>query len=182
MNTHGGPIAKKVRPHRLAFLLLTHSPAKFLFDLGLRWHPPAKFILDIAAEGGSRGTVALSYFLDNYGQNHTDYKDYTAYAQENIAFVPAIQKGEKKLVKPVEAFSIPEWEPLGFPVVDPTLGKDAVYKLGIKEHPPTSQLVSFLKTSPPTTKAQACEWFGILSRRISGLYNNQSYECSRADL
>ena len=130
--------------------------------------------MDIAAEGGSRGTVALSYFLDNYGQNHTDYKDYTAYAQENISFVPAIQKCEKKLAKPVEVFSVPEWEPLGFPVVDPALGKDAIYKLGIKEHPSTSQLVNLLKTSPPTTEAQAQEWFGILSRRISGLCDIRS--------
>jgi len=126
--------------------------------------------------------IALNYFLDNYGQNHTDYKDYTAYAQDNIAFVPAVQRGKKKLVKPVEAFSTPEWEPLGFPVLDITLGKDAVYKLGIKEHPPTSQLVNFLKTSPPTTEVQAREWFGVLSRRISGLCNILSDGCVCTDL
>ena len=114
---------------------------------------------------------ALGYFLNNYGQNHTDYKDYIAYARENIAFVPAIQKGEKKLVKPVEAFSVPDWGALGFPILDPTLGKDAVDKLGIKEHPPTSQLVALLEKSPPTTESQACEWFGILSCCIPGLCN-----------
>ena len=126
--------------------------------------------------------VALGYFLDNYGQNHTDYKDYTAYARENVAFVPAIQKGEKRFVKPVEAFSVPDWGPLGFPILDPTLGKDAVDKLGIKEHPPTSQLVDLLKMSPPTTESLACEWFGILSSHIPGLCNTQSHKCVHTDL
>jgi len=157
------------------------SLAKFLLDLGLRWYPPAKVLLDIAAEGGPRGVAALDYFLENYGQNHTDYKEYTAYAKENIAFVPAIQKGQKKLVKPVEVFAKPDWETLGFPILDPTLEEDAVYKLGIKEHPPTSQLVNCLKTSPPTTEAQAREWFGVLSRRISGLCNIQSDKCACVD-
>ena len=155
------------------------SPAQFLFILGLRRYPPAEVVLDIAAKGGSQGTVALHYFLDNY-KSHMDYRDYTTYACENIAFVPAIQRGEKKLAKPVEVFSNPDWESLGFHVLDSTLGKGAVDKLGIMEHPPTSQVVHCLKASPPTTESQACKWFGILSHRISGLCNIQSekYVCA----
>jgi hypothetical protein len=105
------------------------------------------------------------------------YADYTADAHANIAFVPAIHRGEKKLAKPLEVFSNPDWQTLGFPVLDPTLRQDAANRLKIKEHPPTDQLVRTLEASPPTTEAQAREWFGVLSRRISGLCNAQSDEC-----
>ncbi|KAF9644423.1 hypothetical protein BDM02DRAFT_3272450 [Thelephora ganbajun] len=138
--------------------------AKFLFNLGLRRHPPTEVILSIAAKDEPQRGVALNYFLDHYMQKYTDY---TADAHANIAFVPAIHKGDKKLAKPLEVFSNPDWQLLGFPVLDPTLRQDAVNKLKIKEHPPTNHLVRFLEASPPTTEAQAREWFGVLSRRVS---------------
>lgn len=115
----------------------------------------------------------MNYFLDNYIQKYTDY---TIDAHANIAFVPAIHRGEKKLVKPLEVFSNPDWQLLGFPILDPALRQDAANKLKIKEHPPTNQLVRLLEESPPTTEAQAREWFGVLSRRISGLCNASSGE------
>jgi len=152
-------------------VLTLPSPAKFLFNLGLRRFPPTEVILDIAAKDGPQGTIALNYFLDNYIQK---YADYTIDAHANIAFVPAIHRSEKKLVKPLDVFSNPEWQLLGFPVLDPTLRQDAVSKLKIREHPPTHQLVRLLESSPPTTEAQAREWFGVLSRRISGSYNSKS--------
>lgn len=148
--------------------VLTLPPAKFLFSLGLRRFPPIEVILGIAAKGEPQGTVALNYFLDNYIQKYTDY---STNAHANIAFVPAIHRGEKKLAKPLEVFSNPDWQLLGFPVLNPTLRQDAVSKLKIKEHPPTDQLVRLLETSPPATEAQAREWFGVLSRRISGVCN-----------
>jgi len=147
--------------------------AKFLFNLGLRRYPPTEVILGIASKGEPLGTVALGYFLDNYIQKYTDY---TIDAHANIAFVPAVHRGEKKLAKPLEVFSNPDWQSLGFPTFDPILRQDAVSKLKIKEHPPTNQLVHLLETSPPTTEAQAREWFGILSRRISGMCDAQSDE------
>ena len=104
------------------------------------------------------------------------YTGYTANAHANIAFVPAIHNGEKKLAKPLEVFSNPDWQTFGFLVLDPTLRKDAANKLKIREHPPTKQLVRLLETSPPVTKDQACEWFEILSRRIPGLSNARSGE------
>ena len=126
--------------------------------------------MGIAAKDEPRRTIALDYFLDNCMQKYTDY---TVDAYANIAFVPAIHRGQKKLVKPLEVFSNLEWQSLGFPVLDPGLRQDAVTKLKIKEHPPTNQLVRLLQTSPPTTEAQAREWFGVLSRRISGFCNPQ---------
>ena len=142
--------------------------AKFLFTLGLKRSPPMDVILGIAAKDGPQGAAALNYFLDNYERR---YMDYTANNHGNIAFIPAIHRGEKKLVKPLEVFSNLDWQLLGFPILDPSLTRrqDAITRLKIVEHPPTNDLVHLLETSPPTTKDQACEWFGILSRRISGL-------------
>lgn len=158
---------------RVYCVLIQSSTAKFLFNLGLRRYPPTEIILEIAAKDEPQRTVALNYFLDNYIQKYTDY---TADAHANLPFVPAIHKGEKKLGKPLEVFSNPDWQSLGFPILDPALRQDAVNKLKIKEHPPTSQLVRLLEASPPGTQAQAREWFGILSRRISGLFNSKPDE------
>lgn len=154
-------------------MLIPPSLAKFLFNLGLKQYPPTKVILGIAAKGEPQGTVALDYFLENSSANYTDY---TVKAYASIAFVPAIHKGQKELVKPLGVFSNPDWQLLGFPILDPSLRDDAADKLQIKEHPPTNQLVLLLKESPPTTEAQAGKWFEVLSRRIPGLCNLQSDE------
>jgi len=147
------------------------SPAKLMFSLGLRQCPPTEVILGIAAKGGPQSAAALDYFLNNHMQKYTDY---TANAHAHIAFVPAIHRGERKFAKPLEVFSNPDWESLGFPVLDPALRMDAMNILQIKDHPTTHQLVHLLEGSPPTSEAQACEWFGVLSRCISGKYNGWS--------
>ena len=149
-------------------------PAKFLFNLGLRQHPSTEVILDIAAKSEPQRTVALDYFLDNHRQKYTDY---TAAAYADVAFVPAVCRDEKKLEKPLEVFSNPDWQPFGFPVLDPALRQDAVNVLQIQEHPPTDQLICRLEESPPAAEDQAREWFAILSRRIPGLYYARSDEC-----
>ena len=154
-------------------MLKLPSPAKFLFNLGLKQYPPTEVILGIAARGGAQGTAALGYFLDNCMQKYTDY---AAAAYANIAFAPAIHVDGKKLVKPLEVFSNPDWQSLGFHILDPNLRRDAVNILQIEEHPPTDQLVRRLEESPPTTQDQAREWFGLLSRRISGPCSVQSGE------
>ena len=153
--------------------LISRFPARFLFSLGLRRHPPTDIILGVAAGDEPQRTAALDYFLDNHMQKYTDY---TADAHAGIAFVPAIHNGVKKLAKPLEVFSNPDWRSLGFLVLDPALREDAAIKLKVQEHPPTDQLVRLLETSPPVTHGQACEWFGILSRRISGPRNGRSDE------
>jgi len=180
---------------------MLQPPAKFLFKLGLRRHPPIQVILGIAAGDEPQRTVALSYFLDNYMQKYRDYwgyrgcgnyrdstdsmdstdhpdyttsvcyEDYDPNANGSIAFVPAVHRGEKKLVRPLGVFTGPDWQSLGFPVLDPNLRKDAANKLKIKEYPSTNQLIHLLEVSPPTTESQAREWFGVLSRRVPGSYN-----------
>ena len=154
-----------------SILMPPPTPAEFLFSLGLRRHPSAEVILDIAAKGEPQRTAALDYFLDNYRQK---YADYTATAYESTAFVPAIRRGEKELAKPLEVFASPDWQSLGFPILDPDLRRDAGNVLQIKEHPSTDQLVLCLEEFPPTTEGQAHEWFTILSRRMPGVYHSQS--------
>ena len=106
------------------------------------------------------------------------YADYTVDAHASTAFVPAIHADEKKLVKPLEVFSNHNWRSLGFPVIDHNR-RDAANILQIREHPPIAQLVRRLEESPPTTEDLAREWFGILSRCISGPYGYsvRSNEC-----
>lgn len=84
----------------------------------MRQHPLTEEILGIAAQGEPQRTVVLDYFLDNYRQK---YMDYTTTAYANIAFVPAICGDEKRLAKPLEVFSNPDWQLLGFSVLDPDL-------------------------------------------------------------
>ena len=52
--------------------------------------------------------------------------------------------------------------------MDPTLQGGAASKLKLNKHPPTSELVTLLKRSPPKDKATARQWFQALSGRISG--------------
>jgi hypothetical protein len=52
--------------------------------------------------------------------------------------------------------------------VDPTLQDGAASKLKLNNHPPTSQLVTLLKSSPPGDEATARQWFQALSGRVSG--------------
>ena len=134
----------------------------------MKRYPPTEVILGIAANREPQGAVALDYFFNNYGEK---YADYTVTTHADIAFVPAIHRGQKTLEKPLGVFSNPDWKLLGFPVLNPNLRRDAVSILQIKEHPPTEQLVHCLEESPPTTEHKACEWFKLLSRHIPGLCN-----------
>jgi hypothetical protein len=65
--------------------------------------------------------------------------------------------------------SNPEWSILGFSVTSQNLPADALAKLKIKQHPPTSQIVALLEKLPPKDGAEAKSWFDILSGRIHGL-------------
>ena len=156
------------------YILTLPSPAMFILKLGLKRYPPMAIVLSIAAKGEPQRTAALNYFLENRMQK---YKGYSANAYANIAFVPAIRGGEKILAKPLEVFSNPDWQLLGFTVLDPGLEQAAAGLLQIKAHPPTNQLVRLLEVSPPTTEAQACKWFGVLSYCRSGLCIAWSNEC-----
>ena len=154
-------------------MLTLLSLAVFLFSLGLKRYPPTKVILGIATKDEPQRVIALNYFLDNASPK---YMDYTAKAHAGIAFIPAIHKGKRFLAKPLEVFSSPDWQLLDFPILDPSLRNDAASKLKIKAHPSANQLVHLLKVSPPTTKVQACEWFGVLSHQVPCLCNIQSDE------
>ena len=53
--------------------------------------------------------------------------------------------------------------------MDPTLQGGAAGKLKLKKHPPTSELVTLLKRSPPGDEAAARQWFQALSGLVSGI-------------
>ncbi len=44
----------------------------------------------------------------------------------------------------------------------------AASKLKLKNHPPTTELVTLLETSPPEDEATARKWFEALSSRVPG--------------
>ena len=142
-------------------------------------------LLTLAASADSHvRSVALKYFLDN---RTTKYSDYKLSAVAHIAFVPAVRGNTECLVKPSEvsrrsschrerylmlvwqAFASHNWAKFGLPVAK--LDQDAVVKLGIPEHPPTSVLVSILQDNPPDNEAVARDWFGSLTSRIAGEFD-----------
>jgi len=55
--------------------------------------------------------------------------------------------------------------------VDPTLPDGAASKLKLKNHPPTSELVTLLEKSPPGDEATARQWFEALHGRVSGRFS-----------
>ena len=52
--------------------------------------------------------------------------------------------------------------------MDPALRDGAASKLKLKNHPPTSELVTLLEKSPPGDEAMAQKWFEALSSRVPG--------------
>ncbi|EIN13823.1 hypothetical protein PUNSTDRAFT_117488 [Punctularia strigosozonata HHB-11173 SS5] len=139
--------------------------AKLLFKLGLRRFPPLKDVIELAASQnvGIR-TKALRYFLDNHRDRYNSY-DPEEFAQ--VSFVPATDGKNTRLGTPKEVFVGLEWSALGFLVVEPSLRNDALAKLKIREHPPTSMLVALLQNSPPKTHAVAQQWFTVLASRVT---------------
>ena len=156
--------------------ILIQSPAMFLFNLGLKPQPPADLVLGIAAAGGPATKIALNYFLDLFSRGDPDY---TSYRHKSISFIPAMHNRQKKLLKPSEVCSQPDWHLLGFPILDPTLTRknELIIAMSIKGWPSTSDLLELLKITPPSTYEQAHEWFKILSQRVSGLCNGWLNEC-----
>lgn len=52
--------------------------------------------------------------------------------------------------------------------MDPELIDGAAVKLKLKNHPPTSELVTLLERFPPEDEATARQWFEVLSGRVPG--------------
>jgi hypothetical protein len=52
--------------------------------------------------------------------------------------------------------------------MDPQLLDGAAAKLKLKNHPPTSELVTLLERFPPGDEAIARQWFEVLSGRVPG--------------
>jgi hypothetical protein len=54
------------------------------------------------------------------------------------------------------------------------LHDDALAKLKIRKHPPSSLLVALLEQSPPQSDVQARKWFSILAGRVAGAFSGHS--------
>lgn len=69
-----------------------------------------------------------------------------------------------------QVFAHQEWAELGYSVVDPNLSQDAITKLRLQQHPPTSLIViRFSGGMHPKDEQQAIRWFSILASRIPGM-------------
>lgn len=72
------------------------------------------------------------------------------------------------LIEHLQVFTQEDWLLMGFPVIERTLKNDDMHsKLKIREHPPTSQLVSLLERQPPQDEETARKWFSVLAGRIA---------------
>ncbi|KAF8070283.1 hypothetical protein FPV67DRAFT_1486835 [Lyophyllum atratum] len=139
--------------------------AKFLFELGLLRFPPLPVLVNLCASTDSDiRAVALKYLLDNIG---THYKDYDPSNFGEVAFIPAVKSSKPCMGTFKEVFSNSDWATMGFLVTHPSLHIDAVSKLKVKQHPPTSLIVDLLERTHPKDESEARSWFSILASRIS---------------
>ena len=172
---------KVSREHLSHIQLYSRRSAKLLYKLGLRRYPPLDVILNLAASPDLKiRSFALKYFLDNHQSRYPDYRP-SSYA--DIAFVPATKDTVPCLCKPGEVCLLPfhriryligqqvfashRWATIGLPIVSNALGADAIAKLGIRDHPPTSTLVSLLEKNPPENSETARRWFASMAYRIA---------------
>lgn len=139
--------------------------AKFLFELGLLRFPPLPVLINLCASTDSNiRSIAFRYLLDNMG---THYKNYDPSNFDDVAFIPAVKSSKPCVGTFKEVFSNSDWAVMGFLVTHPTLHLDAVSKLKVKQHPPTSLIVDLLERTPPKDEAEARLWFSVLAGRIS---------------
>ncbi|KAI0933780.1 hypothetical protein AcW1_005516 [Taiwanofungus camphoratus] len=145
--------------------------AKFLFRLGLRRSPPLPEILNLAASTNENvRTAALKYFLDNVT---TKYPNYDPADFAELPYIPALRGDEPCMAKPFEVYASPMWALLHFLIVKLSLKNEALTKLKIQEHPPTSRLVSLLEKSPPQNEVVARQWFEAMASRISDFTSSE---------
>ncbi|KAF5386054.1 hypothetical protein D9615_002424 [Tricholomella constricta] len=151
--------------------------AKFLFELGLIRYPALAVLINLCASTDTHiRTAALKYLLDNMV---THYKNYEPSAFEDVAFIPAIKSSKPCLGTLREVFSKADWAIMGFLITPPTLHLDAVSKLKIKQHPPTSLIVDLLGRTPPKDEVEARSWFSVLAGRVSDFSSQELQRLSQ---
>ncbi|ODV90159.1 hypothetical protein CANCADRAFT_31206 [Tortispora caseinolytica NRRL Y-17796] len=141
--------------------------AKFLVKLGLIDHIPIDKWSALVSQKNitpERRLKLLHYYFQNY--------DSKTYCVKSISS-PIIPDNKGNLHAVNECFTDPDVECFGFPIVQSDIRREA-WKLNIKEHPSTQQLIDMLMKSPPRTKAAANAQFSLMSKMVQQL--------SRADL
>ncbi|KAG5646295.1 hypothetical protein DXG03_003892 [Asterophora parasitica] len=151
--------------------------AKFLFELGLIRYPALAVLINLCASTDTHiRTVALKYLLDNMA---THYKHYDSSHFGDVAFIPAIKSSEPCLGTLKEVFFNADWAIMGFLVTASTLPLDAVSKLKIRQHPPTSVIVDLLERTPPKDDTQARSWFSVLAGRVADFSSQELQRLSQ---
>ncbi|CAG8627407.1 1281_t:CDS:10 [Acaulospora morrowiae] len=134
--------------------------AKFLIDIGLNEHPPLQVILKLASPITmlSIRDKALKYFVENFKNRYS--QNYNANTVQ-FKFLPCTKLDV--YAKPLECFSNPECDVMGFNVLRQDLRFQAE-ELGIKQHPSGKQLIDKL-LDPPKSVNDARSIFNYLASR-----------------
>ncbi|KAJ3776520.1 hypothetical protein FB446DRAFT_721234 [Lentinula raphanica] len=151
--------------------------AKFLFDLGLQRYPSLTTIIDLCASPKPQiRAVAFKYLSDNI---KTKYEGYDPQEFHSKKFIPASKNSSPYLGSTEEVLSGQEWGALGLPVLASNVGLDVGSKLGLREHPTATFMMSFLENSPPKDMSQATLVFSLMSNRISDFSSSQLQKLSQ---
>lgn len=139
--------------------------ARFLYQLGLKRLPNVEDLLIMASDESvpHRQARALQYFLEHFDSNYT-----TTYnpVKQDLAFVPVLQRGEKRLAKPSEAFTSAGAAVMGFSILHPEYQTQAS-KFRLSHHPTPTALVRALVNAPPGTHDDARPIFAYLATQAS---------------
>jgi len=145
--------------------------AKLLHRLGLRKYPPLDLTVKLCASSEPDiRSASFKYLIDSIPSRYPDYK------RENfghIAFIPAVNDSGPCIGTPNEVFVSHQWKVLGFSVVEDTVRDIAVSKLGLKEHPPATRIVSLLEKTSPQDQNVARRWFEILAGHVADFTSSQ---------
>ncbi|KAN0064579.1 hypothetical protein ACQY0O_002207 [Thecaphora frezii] len=139
--------------------------AKFVFELGLRRHPPLEDLLSLASNMADEElrARALHYLIDKYGAVYRS--EYSLSKASPYAFVPckSPENGKRQLCRPTEAFTNPEAEVMGWPVVNSEINVADVPKLQLRANPTSNQLISRLVNKPTRDEGLARKVFEYLA-------------------
>ncbi|KAI6101844.1 hypothetical protein F5141DRAFT_272169 [Pisolithus sp. B1] len=143
----------------------TLPEARLLYRLGLNRFPPLPKIVELCSS--SDGVVQETAFVYLCDKLHSQYLDYKPENFRDVEFIPAESKGRPYLRKLGEVYSCTRWKSLSFYVVQDRYWSAPLHQLGVKQHPPTSELLDLLEKSPPPDEKSAIHWFEALFDHIA---------------
>mmetsp|Transcript_34107 Transcript_34107/g.54592 ORF Transcript_34107/g.54592 Transcript_34107/m.54592 type:complete len:1709 (+) Transcript_34107:145-5271(+) len=126
-----------------------------LEELGVQTHPPIRVLFERIVQPEFQPT-ALAYLIKHFDKVYK--KDYRL---STTKLIPCTDGG---IYAPAECFSNASVGLLGKPVIDTErISKVDAKTLGVKEDPPRSEIIIFLKHNPPRSEQHATMLFEYLS-------------------